>query len=389
VEHLTNSVPEPSEMIHPLKPTLAALLQTEYALKVGDWVEVLCEYAPGTCSDGGVGSIVKIERDGDERAWCTVAYVLDKRVESGIDQNRITVTIMPYKDLTSKKRQGRDRQETVVEETETRKYEPPDRTPIEWLQWGLKSRTHEKRGWLKDKLLKAGLLEPTNEALWKRIISDYKCQMSALEGMKLAMGAKFEDPREYKGVPGEAGKFVSLKKDSQQDVPKNMWTIPFLIYAYDVKRSNFQNKRRADKKGATTLTDGIKKRTQFNKGDCVITNRAASRCYYSARYFFSRMKALSGTLPQFMDDTRNYPYTEDVVYRRPEWSFYTQRVAYWNAVYDSILAEQCCLVINDDIKEYERMAREHDEKQPFIQEQDRSDQSVQLRDLQATCRAHK
>ena len=82
VEHLTNSVPEPQEMIHALKPTLAALLQTEYALKVGDWVEVLCEYAPGTCSDGGVGSIVKIERDGDERAWCTVAYVLDKRGKS-------------------------------------------------------------------------------------------------------------------------------------------------------------------------------------------------------------------------------------------------------------------------------------------------------------------
>jgi hypothetical protein len=53
---------------------MAALLQTEYAIKVGDWVEVLCEYAPGTCSDGGVGSIVKIERDADERTWCTVSF---------------------------------------------------------------------------------------------------------------------------------------------------------------------------------------------------------------------------------------------------------------------------------------------------------------------------
>ncbi len=208
VEHLTNSVPEQHEMIHVLKPTLAALLQTEHAIKVGDWVEVLYEYAPGTCSDGGVGSIVKIEYDADDRAWCTVSYVLDKRVESGIHQNRITVTIMPFKDLTSTKRKGRASEALVVEEYETRKYESPNRTPIEWLQWGLKSRTHEKRGWLKDKLLKVGLLEPTTEALWKRIISDYKCQMSAIEGMKLALGAKFEDPREYKGVPGEQGKFV-------------------------------------------------------------------------------------------------------------------------------------------------------------------------------------
>ncbi len=55
--------------------------------------------------------------------------------------------------------------------------------------------------------------------------------------------------------------------------------------------------------------------------------------------------------------------------RRPEWSYYTQRVAYWNEVYDSIMAGQCCLVIKDDMKEYERMAKEHDEKQPFIKEQ--------------------
>jgi hypothetical protein len=95
VEHLTNSVPETQEMIHALKPTLASLLQTEYAVKVGDWFEVLWEYAPGTCSDGGVGSIVEIIRDTNGRAWSTVCYVLDKLTETKIDQSRITVTIMP------------------------------------------------------------------------------------------------------------------------------------------------------------------------------------------------------------------------------------------------------------------------------------------------------
>ncbi len=93
------------------------------------------------------------------------------------------------------------------------------------------------------------LLEPNIEALWKRVISDYKCQLSAIEGMRLALGKKFIDPRDYKGIAGTKGKFVSAKKDSQLAVPKNMWTIPFLLHAYDVKRSNFQNKRRADKKG--------------------------------------------------------------------------------------------------------------------------------------------
>jgi hypothetical protein len=247
IEHLTKSVVELDEMIHTLKPTMEELIRTDHAMKVGDWVEVLCEYAPGTCSDGGVGEIVKITRDDNDRAWCTVAYVLDKRIETGIDQSRITVTIMPWKDTTSKKREGRVVNPMENEEVEERKYEPPNRTPIEWLQYGLKSRTHERRGWLKDKLLKCGLLEATPEALWKRIMSDHKCQLAAIEGMKMAMGDAFVDPREYKGNNGEKGKFVTKKKETQLDVPKNFWTIPYILYAYDVKRSNFHNKRKADK----------------------------------------------------------------------------------------------------------------------------------------------
>jgi hypothetical protein len=144
----------------------------------------------------------------------------DKRIETRIDQKRITVTIMPWKDTTSKKRLARDVQPRDMELVAERKYERPNRTPIEWLQFGLKSRTHERRGWLKDKLLKLELLEATPEALWKRIISDHKCQLAAIEGMKMAMGEKFMDPREYKGISGEKGKFVTKKSESQQNVPK-------------------------------------------------------------------------------------------------------------------------------------------------------------------------
>ncbi len=190
-EHLTKSVVETGEMIHPLKPTMDQLLRTDHALKVGDWVEVNCEYAPGTCSDGGVGEIMKINMDEDDRAWCTVSYVLDKRIETCIDQKRITVTIIPWKETTGKKRFGREVQPKESEEVDERKYDPPNRTSIEWLQCGLKSRTHEKRGWLKDKLLKLDLLEATPEALWKRIISDHKCQLAAVEGMKMTMGIHF------------------------------------------------------------------------------------------------------------------------------------------------------------------------------------------------------
>ncbi len=148
---------------------------------------------------------------------------------------------------------------------------------------------------------------------------DHKCQLAAIEGMKMAMGDNFVDPREHKGNNGEKGKFVTKKTESQLDVPKQVWTIPYLLYAYDVKRSNFHNKRKADKNGVTNLTEGIEKQIQFNKGDCVITNRVASRRHYNARYFFSRLKALAGTIPVFKDDAMNYPNTEVPCFRRPEW----------------------------------------------------------------------
>ena len=73
VRHLTLSVVPACNMIHPLKPTMKQLLDTEGQIKVGDYVEVLYEYAPGTCSNGGVGVVVKIETDDDGKSWLTVS----------------------------------------------------------------------------------------------------------------------------------------------------------------------------------------------------------------------------------------------------------------------------------------------------------------------------
>jgi hypothetical protein len=290
---------------------------------VGDWVEVLYEYGPGTCSDGGVGTVAAIETTEEGKIYCTVGYVLDKRIETGIDSSRITVTItsMPYKDTTPTKRARREPVVIVEEEDVSRKVVPPDRTPLQWLEYGLKSRTHEKRGWLRDKLLFYDLMEPNREALWKRILSDYKCQLAAIEGMRLALGDNFKDPRDHKGHSGEGGKFVSTKKESQRDIPKNMWTIPYLLHAYDVKRSNFQNKRRDDKKGKAAV---IKKRGGMSKGECVITNRAAAKRVYSPKFFFSRTKALALTVPRLKPEFYNDPTIP--ILRCPEWQQYMIRV---------------------------------------------------------------
>jgi hypothetical protein len=171
MKHLTLSVAPIEAMVHHLKPTMQELMGSNNAIKVGDWVEVLYDYAPGTCSDGGVGEIMAIDEDEDGVRSC-VSYVLDKRIETSIALNRITVTMMPYKDTTSVNRTRRDPDLSSANILPDRVIAAPDKTPLEWLESGLKSRSHEKRGWLKEKLMKHALLEATDEALWQRVVSD-------------------------------------------------------------------------------------------------------------------------------------------------------------------------------------------------------------------------
>ena len=113
---------------------------------------------------------------------------------------------------------------------------PPTRTAMEWLKFGLESNRHTKPGWLRDVLRSHNLLHPDDKnALWQRIMSDYNCQQAYLEGLQGALGKDYKDPRDYKGIRGKetGGRFVSLKKGKQIGVPKNVHTIPYLMWAYD------------------------------------------------------------------------------------------------------------------------------------------------------------
>jgi hypothetical protein len=80
--------------------------------------------------------------------------------EKEVDQSRITVAIIPYKDMTSSKRVKRDMLPIEIDVVPDRMYdEPTEKSSIEWLESGLKSRAHEKRGWLRDNLLKYNFME--------------------------------------------------------------------------------------------------------------------------------------------------------------------------------------------------------------------------------------
>ncbi len=52
---------------------------------------------------------------------------------------------MPYKDSTTANRKKRVAVPIATEALPDRVYEPPERSNLEWLEYGLKSRTHEKK----------------------------------------------------------------------------------------------------------------------------------------------------------------------------------------------------------------------------------------------------
>jgi hypothetical protein len=63
---------------------------------------VIYDYEPGTCSDGGIGVIMRlIETDNGPGTvtslLATVQYVLDNRKEHGVGMDRLTIIPMPFK----------------------------------------------------------------------------------------------------------------------------------------------------------------------------------------------------------------------------------------------------------------------------------------------------
>jgi hypothetical protein len=77
----------------------------------------------------------------------TVSYVLDKIIEKGIDQARITVTIMPY-DSTSSKRLKRDAIPVEMEVVRGRTYDPPENSSFEWLEYARSEIPDTRKTWM-------------------------------------------------------------------------------------------------------------------------------------------------------------------------------------------------------------------------------------------------
>ncbi len=354
-QHLQSNTSLAGDMVHVARKTIWEEQAQLADVKIGDWVEVLYEYLPGTCSDGGVGVITRL-MSVDEgigtvmTLFATVRYVLDNRKEHSVTMDRLTIIPMPYKTTEVQLRprvkiQAPKHFQKVVEK----------RTPLGWLKWGLTTRKHEKKGWLAETLIENGELIDGDDAIWRRVLSDYRCQLAFLEGMKEVLADKYKDPRDVKGIQGtnSGGKFVSLKKDSQSHVPKNVHSLGYLLYAYGVSKTTFFRKRDAEKVGINAETKWpAHVRSDAKVGPkTAIDCRSTARDFYNPRFFFAREKAMGTTI--LLDKQGKV---------HPGWTTYQTRHKHWGKVYDDEIEQ------GTDMSRYERMEREHDARQPFVEQ---------------------
>jgi hypothetical protein len=122
---------------------------------------------------------------------------------------------------------------------------------MDWLQWGKASLRYGIEGWLVDELLHYSVIEDSNVSIWRRVISDYQHVVALIAEKQLALGNDFRDPRDHIGIPDpmQGGLFATARTSSQQRIPQNEWTIPYLLYAYAVKRTTFQRRLLAANQG--------------------------------------------------------------------------------------------------------------------------------------------
>jgi hypothetical protein len=78
-----------------------------------------------------------------------------------------------------------------------------------------------------------------------------RCQQACLglEGMKEVLGDKFVDRWDYHGIRGKEtdGRLISTKSKRLQGIPQNVYTIPYLMWAYGVNKCSFKRSKNGNK----------------------------------------------------------------------------------------------------------------------------------------------
>ncbi len=182
------------------------------------------------------------------------------------------------------------------------------------------------------------------KALWSRVMSDYQCQLVAIETMQSTIGDDFKDSclvSEH-GVVHEKSN-GRVESSSKAGVPKGIFTIPYLLYAYDVSRSSFKRRKKDWKKDfkVGTISKPESEKPTCNHGTSVINNSAMCKERYSARFCFVQEKLLSGEGPD--------------IWYEGIWNTHMARQKYWGSEYDE-RASRGEMNVKD---KYHRLARQH------------------------------
>jgi hypothetical protein len=88
---------------------------------------------------------------------------------------------------------------------------------------------------------------------------DYQCQLLAIERMQSTAGDDFKDPRlvsQHGVVNAKANR--PFQSSSKAGIPKGVYTIPYLLHAYDVPRSTFKRRKKEMKEGTVSKPDSEK-----------------------------------------------------------------------------------------------------------------------------------
>jgi hypothetical protein len=109
--------------------------------------------------------------------------------------------------------------------------------------------------------------------------------------MKEVLGDKFVDPRDYKGTRGKdtGGRYISTKSTRQRGVPLNVYTIPYLMWAYNVNKCSFKRRLKSEKLGINIKPDVSA--SPVNKGLSVIESRELALERYNPKCFYAHEKA--------------------------------------------------------------------------------------------------
>ncbi len=125
-------------------------------------------------------------------------------------------------------------------------------------------------------------------------MSDYQCQLVAMEVMRSIQGSDYKDPR----LVTEHGVFKGKEDGRYQKkagIPTGVFTVPYLLYAYDVSEMSFKRKRKDLKEGKICIP--LAEQAKHHRGTYVINNSQLCKEHYNARYFVVRTKFLSGESP--------------------------------------------------------------------------------------------